>query len=81
MNVKKFKAGHYIQQYQYRSLTPAPVNHTRVWEDPQINALLENATRSLGELNAFSLILPHTILSGTIVEMMRFLLKLQDVKL
>ncbi len=35
-----------------------PVNHEWTWEDPTINALLEQATRALGELNAFSLIVP-----------------------
>lgn len=35
-----------------------PVNHEWRWEDPGINTLLEQATRALGELNAFSLIVP-----------------------
>jgi Fic family protein len=34
------------------------VNHEWIWEDPSINSLLEQATRALGELNAFSLIVP-----------------------
>ena len=35
-----------------------PVNHDWSWEDPQINVLLESANRALGELNAYSLIVP-----------------------
>jgi Fic family protein len=35
-----------------------PVNHDWTWEDARINVLLESATRALGELNAFSLIVP-----------------------
>ena len=58
MNLKDFKSGHWVQQYQYKSFSPSKVNHTFVWDDPQINILLENATRSLGELNAFTLIVP-----------------------
>lgn len=58
MNLRNFKSGRWVQQYQYKSFSPTPVNHTWVWDDPQINILLETATRSLGELNAFSLILP-----------------------
>lgn len=58
MNLKHFTAGRYRQQYQHQSFSPEPVNHTWVWEDPQINALLESATRALGELNAFALIIP-----------------------
>lgn len=47
-----------MQQYEYRSFSPAPVNDEWTWEDPRINTLLEEATRSIGELNAFSLIVP-----------------------
>lgn len=58
MKVETFKAGHWQQRYQYKSFEPVPVNHEWRWEDPTINALLEKATRALGELNAFSLIVP-----------------------
>lgn len=58
MNLKHFKSGVFKQQYQYKSFTPTPINHLWVWDDPKINTLLEEATRSLGELNAFSLIVP-----------------------
>lgn len=58
MNIKDFKAGTHIQQFQYKSFSPKKVNHDWVWEDPKINTLLEDATRALGELNAFTLIVP-----------------------
>lgn len=58
MKFEAFKAGRWSQRYQYRSFEPVPVNHAWAWEDSQINALLEQATRALGELNAFSLIVP-----------------------
>jgi Fic family protein len=58
MNLKKFKSGVFRQQYQYKSFTPTLINHSWVWDDPKINTLLEHATRALGELNAFSLIVP-----------------------
>ncbi len=58
MNLKDFKSGSLKQQFQYKSFTPATVNHGWVWDDPKINTLLEHATRALGELNAFSLIVP-----------------------
>lgn len=45
-------------RYQYRSFEPTRVNQSWTWEDPTINTLLESATRALGELNAFSLIVP-----------------------
>ena len=59
MNFGEFKAGAFKQQYQYRSFTPTGVNHSWVWDDPKINTLLEDATRTLGELNAFSIIVPN----------------------
>jgi Fic family protein len=58
MNLKQFKAGVFQKQFQYRSFTPSPINHLWTWDDPKINTLLEDATRALGELNAFSLIVP-----------------------
>ncbi len=58
MKLESFKAGVWRQQYQYKSFQPTLVNQLWTWEDPVINTLLEQATKALGELNAFSLIVP-----------------------
>ncbi len=58
MNFRDFKAGNWIQQYKYKSYSPVKINHEWTWEDPRINTLLEQATRAIGELNAFTLIVP-----------------------
>ena len=58
MNFKDFKSGTYKQQNQYKSFKPENINHTWIWDDPVINVLLEKATQALGELNAFSFIVP-----------------------
>lgn len=58
MKFETFKAGVWRQRYQYKSFEPVPVNHEWKWEDATINTLLEAANRALGELNAFSLIVP-----------------------
>jgi Fic family protein len=58
MKLEDFKAGSSRQQFQYQSFTPTSANHVWYWEDPQINTLLESATRNLSELNAFSLLVP-----------------------
>ena len=59
MNIKDFKSGTLRQEYQYKSFLPEFINHTFTWDDPQINTMLENATRALGELNAFTRIVPN----------------------
>jgi len=58
MNLNDFKSGHYKQQFRYKSFYPSTINHSWVWDEPKINVLLENATQALGELNAFSFIVP-----------------------
>jgi len=58
MKFETFKAGRWQTRYQYKSFEPVPVNHEWTWENANINTLLESANRALGELNAFSLIVP-----------------------
>ncbi|MDR2745372.1 MAG: Fic family protein, partial [Desulfovibrio sp.] len=58
MEFEKFKAGRWQQRYQYKSFEPALVNHGWTWKDAKIHQLLESANHALGELNAFSLIVP-----------------------
>ena len=58
MQLQRFKAGTYKQQYQYRSFTPTPINRPISWRDPVTDVLLEEATRLLGELNAYSHLVP-----------------------
>lgn len=58
MKFENFKAGKWVRRYQYKSFEPVPINQEWTWEDPAINTLLESANRALGELNAFSLIVP-----------------------
>ena len=58
MNISEFKSGEYEQQYEYRSFLPSSINREWTLSDPQILTLLEEANRLLGELNAFSQLIP-----------------------
>lgn len=58
LKFESFTSGHWQSQYQYKSFEPITVNHNWIWEDATIGVLLEEANRALGELNAFSLIVP-----------------------
>ncbi len=58
MDIKDFKAGIEEQQYQYRSFLPNQINREWALSDPKTLTLLEDANRLLGELNAYSHIIP-----------------------
>lgn len=62
-NMKNFKAGKYKKQFQnedfeYQSFSPSFINRSFDWHDKKIDILLEEATRLLGELNAYSHLIP-----------------------
>ncbi len=58
MKSSEFVAGSYKQQYQYKSFLPTLINKPFIWKDQRIDLLLSEAMRYLGELNAYSQLIP-----------------------
>lgn len=58
MEIRKFRSGRYEKQFQYRSFLPEKINHEWVIDDPVTQKLLSEADIKLGELNAFSQLVP-----------------------
>ncbi len=58
MNIEDFIAGKEISQYKYKSFSPEKINHEWIISNPEINNLLAEANRLIGELNAYSQIIP-----------------------
>lgn len=63
MTLQKFQAGTYKKHffgkdYEYQSFSPSFINKPFEWQDKKIALLLEEVGRFLGELNAFSLLVP-----------------------
>lgn len=58
MELKHYKSGKFTKQFGYRSFEPEPINREWVITQPALSVLLEEANLRIGELNAFSIILP-----------------------
>jgi Fic family protein len=54
----KWKAGQHKKQHEFSSFLPEKVNQSFKWNDPVIDVLLADAMRYLGELNAYSTLVP-----------------------
>jgi Fic family protein len=58
MDLKEYISGTFTNQFGYRSFHPETLNKEWVVSQPEIVTLLETANIRLGELNAFSIIVP-----------------------
>ena len=53
-----YKKHFYGKEYEYQSFAPSPVDQPYEWKDKRIPVLLEEAVRLVGELNAYSILVP-----------------------
>jgi Fic family protein len=58
MRIEDFKSGKYIFLNQYKSFLPQKIDHEWIISSPGINSLLSDANRLIGELNAYSQLVP-----------------------
>ena len=58
MDLHGFISGKLIKQIEYKSFSPEKINHEWIISAPEVNKLLAEANRLIGELNAFSQIIP-----------------------
>jgi Fic family protein len=58
LELSEYRAGRHEEQLEYRSFLPASIDHEWVIADPQLQQLLGQADRALGELNAFAQLVP-----------------------
>lgn len=59
MKLEDYKSGEYKQGVGYKAFLPSRINHNWGWEDTKLDYLLAEANRQIGELNAYSLLLPN----------------------
>ncbi len=57
-DISDFKAGNWVQRIEYKSFSPEKINRQWVISDASIQALLSEADRELGKLDAFSELIP-----------------------
>ncbi len=58
IKLSQFKAGTYIQRYQYKSFEPSFINDQWLIDNEDIIILLSSSDKKLGELNAYSQLIP-----------------------
>lgn len=58
MNLDDYVSGGFQQEYEYKSFLPAALHHPWIISSPDIQLLLGEADRALGELNAFAQLIP-----------------------
>lgn len=59
MKLEDYKSGQYVKMNDYKAFIPSKINHNWGWDDTKLDKLLAEANRQIGELNAYSLLIPN----------------------
>lgn len=59
MKLEEYQSGKYVNMKDYKAFIPSKINYNWEWYDTRLNKLLSEADRQIGELNAYSLLLPN----------------------
>ena len=59
MKLEEYKSGEYIKMNDYKAFIPSKINYNWGWDDTKLDKLLVEANRQIGELNAYSLLIPN----------------------
>ena len=59
MKLEEYQAGKFVQMKDYKAFIPSKINYNWEWSDTKLNKLLSEADRQIGELNAYSLLIPN----------------------
>lgn len=59
MRLEEYQSGKFVQIKDYKAFIPSKINYNWEWSDTKLNKLLSEADRQIGELNAYSLLIPN----------------------
>lgn len=59
MKLEEYKSGKYVKMNDYKAFIPSKINCNWGWDDTKLDKLLAEANRQIGELNAYSLLIPN----------------------
>lgn len=57
--LENYNSGNYINTGDYKAFLPSKININWGWDDTKLDKLLAEANRQIGELNAYSLLIPN----------------------
>ncbi|MDD2376486.1 MAG: Fic family protein [Clostridia bacterium] len=59
MKLENYVSGTYTLENDYKAFLPSNINVTWNWDDTKLNKLLSEASMQVGELNAYSMLIPN----------------------